>query len=194
MVDDESVEGDSTDGDATPEASPHVAAMRDLAGLWVQSQAVIAAYITANVVDAHHVEDLIQEVAQVCAEKFATFDRSRSFVSWALGIARHRLMKYYRTRHRDRLVLSEPALARLEAALERVHPEAEERREALKTCLGRIHGRRRDVLDMRYRQNAKVAEVAQRFGMSASAVSVMLHRVRATLFSCVQHYVGGRGA
>lgn len=182
------------DDDSPPEAPPHVAAMRELAGLWVQSHAVIAAYITANVLDAHHVEDLVQEVAQVCAEKFASFDRQRSFVAWALGIARHRLMKYYRTRHRDRLVLSEPALERLEAALERAQPEVERRREALKHCLSRIGGRRREVLDMRYNENAKVGEVAQRLGMSSSAVSVMLHRVRTALFDCVQHALARREA
>jgi RNA polymerase sigma-70 factor (ECF subfamily) len=187
------------DSEPYPPSAPQVAAMRELAGLWVQSQSVISAYITANVVDAHHVEDLVQEVAQVCAERFDSFDRQRSFVAWALGIARHRLMKYYRTRHRDRLVLSEPALERLEAALDRVQPEAEERREALKNCLGRISGRRREVLDMRYSQNAKVNEVAARFEMSASAVSVMLHRVRAALFECVQQTLaekqafGGKG-
>jgi RNA polymerase sigma-70 factor (ECF subfamily) len=181
-------------GEAVPGSGSQVSAMRELAGLWVQSQSVISAYITANVVDAHHVEDLVQEVAQVCAEKFASFDRQRSFVAWSLGIARHRLMKYYRTRHRDRLVLSEPALERLEAALDRVHPEAEERREALKACLGRIQGRRREVLDMRYRENAPVTEVAQRFEMSASAVSVMLHRVRAALFACIRQRLRGEGA
>jgi RNA polymerase sigma-70 factor (ECF subfamily) len=181
------------DDEPKPAGSADVAAMRELAGLWVQSQAVISAYITANVIDAHHVEDLVQEVAQVCAERFASFERDRSFVAWALGIARHRLLKYYRTRHRDRLVLSEPALQRLEAALERVHPEVEERREALKVCLGRIEGRRREVLDMRYRQNVRVADVAARFNMSASAVSVMLHRVRAALFACVQQQLGGKG-
>lgn len=180
--------------DDLPAGPPDVAAMRELAGLWVQSQAVISAYITANVVDAHHVEDLVQEVAQICAERFASFDRQRSFVAWALGIARHRLLKYYRSRHRDRLVLSEPALERLEAALERVHPEAEERREALKRCLARIEGRRREVLEMRYRENARVVDVAARFNMSASAVSVMLHRVRAALYACVQRQLGGNGA
>jgi len=45
----------------------------------VQSQSVISAYITANVVDAHHAEDLVQEVAQGVAEKFSEFDRTRSF-------------------------------------------------------------------------------------------------------------------
>jgi RNA polymerase sigma-70 factor (ECF subfamily) len=189
-----SAAADARTSGGPPSVLPQVSAMRELAGLWVQSQSVISAYITANVVDAHHVEDLVQEVAQVCAENFASYDRGRSFVAWSLGIARHRLLKYYRTRHRDRLVLSEPALERLEAAFDRVQPESEERREALKVCLGRIEGRRREVLDMRYRDNAKVADVAQRFGMSASATSVMLHRVRAALYACIQQHMGGKGA
>ncbi len=176
----------NSDGGRNKELSQQVALMRELAGYWVQSQSAVSAYITANVVDLHHVEDLVQEVAQVCAEKFATFDRERSFVSWALGIARHRLLKYYRSRARDRLVLSEPALERLEAALGRVEPEAEERRDAVRRCLQRIEGRRREVLELRYGTGARVADIAVQLDMSPSAVSVMLHKVRAALFSCVR--------
>src|SRR5262245_53250378 len=93
--------------DQTPLAS-----VRELARLWVQSQSAISAYITAHVFDVHHAEDLVQEVAQAAAESFASFDRSRSFLSWVLGIARNRVLKYYRTRARDRLILSEAALER----------------------------------------------------------------------------------
>jgi RNA polymerase sigma-70 factor (ECF subfamily) len=182
------------DADASAEESSRVASMRELAGLWVQSQSVISAYLTANVVDLHHVEDLVQEVAQVCAEKFSSYDRERPFLSWALGIARHRLLKYYRSRSRDRLVLSEAALARLEAALARVDHEAEDRREAVRRCLQRIRGRRREALDMRYSANAKVSDIAAVLGMSPSGVSVMLHRVRAALFVCIRRYLSGRGA
>ena len=83
--------------EGTPQNSP----VRELARLWVQSQSVISAYITANVLDVQHAEDLVQEVAQVVAEKFDTFDRERSFISWALGIARNRVLKYYRSRSRS---------------------------------------------------------------------------------------------
>jgi RNA polymerase sigma-70 factor (ECF subfamily) len=182
------------DGGTSEDYSQHVASMRELAGYWVQSQSVISAYITANVVDLHHVEDLVQEVAQICAERFSTFDRERSFVSWALGIARHRLLKYYRTRSRDRLVLSEPALERLEAALVRVEHETEDRREAVRRCLQRVSGRRRHVLELRYGAGAKVADIAQQVGMSPSGVSVMLHRVRAALFACIQRELSNPGA
>lgn len=160
--------------------------MRELARLWVQSQSAISAYLTANVIDVHHAEDLVQEVAQVAAEKFGEYDRARSFTSWALGIARNRLLKYYRTRARDRLVLSETALTMLGAALERVEHEAEDRRMALRTCLDRVEGRRRKVLEMRYGENVRVADIAATLGMSPDGVSVMLHRIRTILYECIQ--------
>ncbi|MGD9635546.1 MAG: sigma-70 family RNA polymerase sigma factor [Pirellulales bacterium] len=162
-----------------------VSSMRELARLWIQSQPAISAFLTANVLDAHHAEDLVQEVAQVVAEKFDEYDRGRSFTSWALGIARNRLLKYYRARSRDRLVLSEAALTQLGTALERVEFEAEDRRIALRTCLERIEGRRRRVLEMRYGENVKVGEIARKLGMSSDGVSVMLHRIRSALHGCI---------
>jgi RNA polymerase sigma-70 factor (ECF subfamily) len=176
------------------ETAPHVVSMRELAGLWVQSQSVISAYITANVVDAHHAEDLVQEVAQVVAEKFSEFDRTRSFTSWAMGIARNRLLKYYRSHARDRIVLSETALNRLGEGLERIEHEAEDRREALRVCLERIQGRRRQVLEMRYGESAAIPEIAGRFDMSATAVSVMLHRIRSVLHNCIGLQMANQGA
>jgi RNA polymerase sigma-70 factor, ECF subfamily len=171
---------------AENERSSHIDSMRELAGLWVQSQSVISAYVTSNVYDVHHAEDLLQEVAQVVAEKFGEFDRQYSFVSWALGIARNRILKYYRTKARDRMVLSEAALTHLGAALEKVELESEERREALRHCLQQITGRRREVLELRYRQSVRVTEIGKQFEMSPSAVSVMLHRIRVALFECIE--------
>jgi RNA polymerase sigma-70 factor, ECF subfamily len=176
------------------DAASRVAVMRDLARLWVQSQPAVSAYIAASVYDIHHAEDLVQEVAQVVAEKFTDYDHSLSFTSWALGIARHRLLKYYRSRARDRLVLSEAALNRLGESLERVEHEAEDRRVALRKCLERVTGRRREVLEMRYSANVRVADIASHFGMSPDGVSVMLHRIRAVLFGCIQQQLATRDA
>ena len=134
----------------------------------------------------------MQEVAQVVAEKFTEYDPALSFTSWALGIARNRLLKYYRSRSRDRLVLSEAALNRLGESLERVEHEAEDRRAALRKCLERVTGRRREVLEMRYSANTRVADIARHFGMSPDGVSVMLHRIRAVLFGCIQQQLAHR--
>ena len=83
-------------------------------------------------------------------------------------------------------MLSEAALVQLGNALERVEQEAEDRRIALRTCLERIEGRRRRVLEMRYGENVKVSEIAQQLGMSSDGVSVMLHRIRSVLHSCIE--------
>jgi RNA polymerase sigma-70 factor, ECF subfamily len=180
-------------GDRDPRRDAQVSRMRDLAIYWVNSQPVVSAYISANVVDTHHVEDILQEVAQVCAEKFDEYDSERSFISWAMGIARNRILKYYRTRSRDRMVLSEAVLERLEGALEKMEPEAEDRRDALRFCIQRVAGRRRTVLDLRYRDNIRVNEIAEHFDMSPSAVSVMLHRIRTELLECVRRRLNVQG-
>lgn len=169
-------------------------AMRDLAGLWVRAQPAVSAFISANVADSHHVEDLVQEVAQIAAEKYGEFDSSRSFTSWTLGIARRRILKYYRTRSRDRLVLSEAALGRLAEALEEIDAQSESRREALRDCMERVDGRRRSVMDLRYQEGLRVDEIAGRMATSASAISVMLFRLRKSLLDCIQRRLSGSEA
>lgn len=172
--------------DETAGATDAARAMGTLARLWVRAQPAVSAYITANVSDLHHAEDLVQEVAQVAAERFADYDADRSFTSWALGIARLRILKYYRTQSRDRLVLSEAALERLSDAFEEIEPHAERRREALRHCLGRVEGRGGDVIRLRYHEGQAVSDIAKRLHSTPSSISVLLYRVRKSLMDCVQ--------
>ena len=161
-------------------------ALREMAALWVRSQAVVSAYITANVIDLHHAEDLIQETAKGVAESFSTYDNTRPFTPWVLAIARNHILKYYRSRSRDRLVLSETALMSYGGALERMEHESEDRRQALRICLERIRGRSRQVLELRYEADLKAKEIGDRLGIAASTVSVMLFRIRAILEKCIR--------
>ena len=85
-------------------------------------------------------------------------------------------------------------MVRLEDALEKVSQESEERRSALRVCLERVQGRRREVLEMRYSRSAKIADIAQQYGMSADGVFVMLHRIRAALFECIRRQLAQEGA
>jgi RNA polymerase sigma-70 factor, ECF subfamily len=160
--------------------------LREMAALWVRSQAIVSAYITANVIDLHHAEDLIQETAKAVAESFSSYDNSRPFTPWVLAIARNQILKYYRTRSRDRIVLSESALVSIGGALERIEYEAEDRRQALRICLERIRGRSRKVLEMRYESDMKTKEIGDSLGIAASTVSVMLFRIRAILEKCIR--------
>jgi RNA polymerase sigma-70 factor (ECF subfamily) len=160
--------------------------MEELARLWVRAQPVVSAYVAANVADAHHADDLVQEVAQVVAQRFAEYDAARPFTPWVLGIARNRVLKYYRARSRDRLVLSEAALERLADSIAKTDVNAEDRREALRVCLDGVKGKQRQLIESRYREGHAVADIATRMGTSASSVSVMLFRARRALLECIQ--------
>lgn len=161
-------------------------AMREMASLWVRAQPIVSAYFAASVLDRQHVEDLVQEVAETAIERFNSFDRDRSFTAWVMGIARNRLLKYYRSQTRSRLVLSESALEQLAQAMEEVEPEAEARREALRECMKVVSGRRKEVVDLRYGSGASVGDIGRQYAMSPTAVSVMLHRVRLSLQDCIR--------
>ena len=158
-----------------------------LATLWEQSRPAVFAYLTATVYDFHRAEDLLQEVAVAVASQFHSYDRERSFLAWAIGIARNRTLLYFREQARDRKHFSEATLQTLSDAAERIAREAGSgRREALRHCLGKTEGRRRQVLDLRYSGGLSIAEIATQLGMTGNAVKIMLHRVRTMLEECIQ--------
>ena len=158
-----------------------------LAALWEQARPAVFAYLTTTVYDFHRAEDLLQEVAVAIAGKFHTYDPQRSFLAWAIGIARNRTLLYFREQARDRQHFSEATLQNLsDAAAHMSHEDGSYRRDALRHCLGRIVGRRRRVLDLRYTGDESIASIASQLGMTANAVKIMLHRVRAALEECVE--------
>jgi len=168
----------------------HVAADRDraqLAAMWEQARPAVFTYLTAAVYDFHRAEDLLQEVAVAIAGQFHSYDPERSFLAWALGIARNRTLLYFREQARDRRRFSEATLQSLdEAAQQLSQDEGASKRDALRHCLGKTVGRRRRVLDLRYTGGLSIADIAAQLDMTRSAVKTMLHRVRTTLEECVQ--------
>ena len=77
------------------------------------TQARVQAYIQALVPDPAHADDVFQSTSLVLWRSFATFDRDREFLPWALGVARHQVLTHWRTKRRDRHVFSEGLLAGL---------------------------------------------------------------------------------
>ena len=166
-----------------------------LASLWEQSRPAVFAYLTATVYDFHRAEDLLQEVAVAVAGQFHSYDRERSFLAWAIGIARNRTLLYFREQARDRQHFSEATLHTLGEAAERVAREASgDQREALRHCLAKTAGRRRRVLDLRYSAGLSIADIATQLGTTSNAVKIMLHRVRTSLEECIQRRLAQEGS
>lgn len=158
-----------------------------LAVLWEQARPAVFAYLTASVYDFHRAEDLLQEVAVAIAGKFHAYDRQRSFLAWAIGIARNQTLLYFREQAKARQHFSDAALRSISDAAEKMSQEdASYKREALQYCLRKTAGRRRRVLDLRYTAGLSIAEIAAQLEITNNAVKITLHRVRTALEECIQ--------
>ena len=152
---------------------------------WTRAQPSVGRFIRSFVRNRAEADDVLQEVALVIVDRFETWDSNRPFVAWALGIARRVVQTHLRAKYRDRKVEFSSAIDRVAEAFERLDPRAELMKDSLSDCLGQLRGHRHKVLSLRYSDGLELKQIAERLGMTASNVGVLLHRVRATLRQCV---------
>ena len=146
------------------------------------------AQLLAGIGSFHDAEDVLQEVAVSVAKNYGTYDSSRPFIAWALGIARNHMLMYFRRYHRERLVFNDELVISIGQHFETLAEEAAEaRREALNHCLHQLDERRRRLIEMRYSGGLSVDAIATSLGKSVAAVKGSLHRVRKVLEQCVRH-------
>ena len=72
-----------------------------------RDQARLYGYIHSLVRDVHDADDLFQQTTLILWNKFDDYDRSRSFLSWACGVARLEVCNFLRSRGRQRLYFSD---------------------------------------------------------------------------------------
>lgn len=158
-----------------------------LARLWTQAQPVVSSYILALVPNFHQAEDILQEVAVTLVRKYEQYDQSRPFLSWALGIAKNAALESRRrtAREFERLFTVEMA-DRIAIAYSDQADNWGATRLALQTCLKKQGSKSLELLRWRYGNNMKPQDIAQKMGVTAVAVRVALHRLKAALQKCVR--------
>ncbi|MEM9366026.1 MAG: sigma-70 family RNA polymerase sigma factor [Planctomycetota bacterium] len=160
--------------------------MAEFARCWSAAHSVLAAYVHSAIRDRHRAEDIVQEVAEAAIRSFAEFDRQRSFVGWALGIARHRVLHHLRTMGRDRHCFGEDALIAIADAHESLEKSEHEYQDDLQRCLQRLSSRSKQFIELRYRQGCALSEISGQMNMTRNAVAVAIHRIRRTLVTCIR--------
>jgi RNA polymerase sigma-70 factor (ECF subfamily) len=152
-----------------------------------EAQSRLFGYIHSLVRDLDDADDLFQQTTLILWNKFDDFDRGRSFLSWACGVARLEVCNFLRSRGRQRLYFSDDLnLMLAEAQDEMTHDETEERRCALARCVEKLRQRDRQLLDECYGREDGVTRVAGRHGRSPQSVHNSLRRIRRSLFECIR--------
>ena len=160
---------------------------------WAQSQPLIAAFISSLVPDFHDADDILQNVAMVTVRKYEQFDPSRSFVAWAIGIAKNEILKY-QSKQGKRGLLDIDAVDAVTRVYTKesstIHDTRIDLRNAISTCMSRLKGKWRQIMDMHYLREQSAARIAQQLGMTRNNVFVTLHRIRIALRDCVNRRLG----
>ncbi|MBA3685046.1 MAG: sigma-70 family RNA polymerase sigma factor [Planctomycetes bacterium] len=159
--------------------------------LWTRHQPDIAQFVAAAVPDANQVDDVLQDVAVAVLRLFDRYDPARSFIAWAIGIAKLEVVMSKRRHARNRTMLLPDALEAVAVACVELAPEVEPRERALRSCLQEVEGPARELLRLRYEETLTPGEMAGRVGKPAGTVRVMLHRIRTSLERCVDRRLAG---
>lgn len=152
---------------------------------WTEAQATTMAFIRSQVQNPADAEDVLQQTALVIASKFHEYDSTRPFVAWAIGIARLKVLEYHRAKKGTRVMLSEAAVNVVARQYAEQAQELSDRSIALQECLKRLNAKSHQLIGMRYEYGMAVQDIAQKFGTSASVISVTLSRVRTLLKQCI---------
>lgn len=170
----------------TEKAGESVDAAEQLAMHWTKAQPFVAAYITSLLRDFHKAEDVLQQVAVILVRKFGEYDPRQPFLAWALGIARLEALKEQRRQARDRHVFGDDLAEKLGRVYEEMAGRYDAYAPMLDACLEEVDARARKAFDLRYVEDLKPADMAERMGMTAGAVRVLLHRARNLLRECIE--------
>lgn len=161
--------------------------------LFVQHSLHLRGFIVALMPDPGLVDDVFQETFLTVVKKAGDFDPARDFLAWACGIARMKIKEAGRRAARGWRPLSDEVLDALAAS--EPEPWADDPQLAvLSDCVNHLAPQARRIVELRYQQSHKPAEIARLIQWTVEAVYVALSRARAALKQCVGRKTAGGGA
>ncbi len=129
-------------------------------------------------------DDLTQEVfIGVLRKPFEDYGRA-STAAYLRTAARHAFISSLRKRDAQLIPLD---LDDADAVWTDTTPEdSDQRHDALRGCLGELPERAVTAINLHYRDNAEITQIAQQMATSADAVKALLARARKQLRECVE--------
>ncbi len=163
--------------------------IKEFTRLWTKAQPAVSAFVSSMIRDYNQAEDVLQQVSIALLDNFEQYDPDRSFVAWAIGVAKLEVLSHRRKSATDRHVFDSQAIEMVADAFVDVESEFGGISEALSKCLSSVQGRTREVFDLRYAHELKPDEIAERMNMRPNHVSVLLHRARNFLRRCIKRRI-----
>ncbi|QDU27933.1 ECF RNA polymerase sigma factor SigW [Anatilimnocola aggregata] len=154
-------------------------------------QQTVFGYLRARLFDSTDAEDLCQETFLRCYQGREKLSRATQVGPWLIGIARNLLREHVKriTRRRE-VAWTELCLELDQMVQERVESSSDVL-QGLPICMESLGPSARQAIDLRYRAQLKMAEIANTLRRSEGAVRLLVHRARLALKQCLDNRLKG---
>lgn len=149
-------------------------------------------YILALSSDRHDADDIFQETNVVLLRKWRQFEFGSDFLAWSCTIARYKTLSHL-THSRRHSALDPQWVEAISVKALDAARQADQRREALLECIGKLSQSQAQIVDSRYYRQYSVKEIAEKLGVSSARVYRSLASIHRNLHECVQRNLGGVG-
>ncbi len=149
-------------------------------------QGRLYAYSLSLLGDPDQARDVMQETNMVLWQKASSFTLGTNFAAWMLRIAHFQALAHRQRQHRQRLVFDDALVSLLAAEAEERDPLVDEQARFLHSCLEHLNERHREILRIRYQDDADLETMAEQFGRKVNAIKQLLFRARAALVDCIR--------
>lgn len=171
---------------------------------WVKEHGTIMyRFVLARCSRPDVAENLVQEAFVAALRSRESFSGKSSERSWLMGILKHKLMDYYRTKSREQPIADVNTVPEHIAELYEQNgewkrgptdwgqaPESAlsntEFRQILGECLGHLPSNQAAVFSMREVDGLETSDICKELGVTETNLWVLMHRARARLRRCLE--------
>ncbi len=157
--------------------------------LFMGTERAIRGYVRSLLPSSQDVDDLMQNISLACWHKFDEFDPEGSdldFVRWCCVISRFEVLRFRRSRARDRLVLSEEVIKLLATEAEDRLQRSEAERQTLRNCLQKLNEPERRLLLSIHTRGDSISQIAAESKQKARRLYSKLNSLRDMVADCVR--------
>ncbi len=159
----------------------------EFVSLLTEHQHLLGDYMFSLMPNHPDIRDVLQEVNIWLWENRGSFELGTNFKAWAFQVARYRILKEKRRlRRHNWLVLDGDITEMLSGGDDQTPAQLEDRREALRHCLEKLHPDERSLLRARYASETNLERYAADSGQRPGTLRVALHRLRSALRRCIE--------
>lgn len=160
----------------------------------MQQRAELIGYAWLVVGDPDVAEDVLQDVAVLAIRKCEEINDAEHLIGWLYNAIRLRGLKVCRQQRKVKQFLSVEVLELLEHTRSELPDRTEsDQMSALRECINRLGSTTRKIIELRYGQNLKPNQIAEKSGKKIQTIYKTITRAHGALRDCVRERLGLKG-